>query len=342
VTGRVVSTARLRTNLWDAGSDEGGGTVVLVHGNLSSGAVWREQLGLLPAGVRGIAPDLRGFGESEPAPVDARRGVRDYSDDVLALIEALELGPVHLAGHSLGGGVAMQVAIDRPELVRSLALVAPVSPFGFGGTGADGTPHAPDHAGSGGGCAAPELVQRLREGDRGTEHQLSPRNVIRTLFFPSPDAVRDEEEILAAMFATRIGDDHYPGDATPSEHWPGVAPGERGVLNAVSSRHCDLTALADGRVRGVPVLWVRADRDAVISDASLVDLGHLGALGAVPGWPGEDVCPAQPMVAQTRALLARYDGPVREEVLEDTGHFAFTQRPERFAALLAEQLRSAG
>jgi hypothetical protein len=80
----------------------------------------------------------------------------------------------------------------------------------------------------------------------------------------------------------------------------------------------------------------------VISDASLVDLGHLGALGAVPGWPGEDACPAQPMVAQTRALLARYDGPVREEVLEDTGHFAFTQRPERFAALLAEHLRAAG
>ena len=43
-----------------------------------------------------------------------------------------------------------------------------------------------------------------------------------------------------------------------------------------------------------------------MSDASLVDLGRLGALGAVPGWPGPEVFPAQPMVTQMRALLDRY------------------------------------
>ena len=45
--------------------------MVFVHGNLSDCAVWDEQIGLLPAGYRGIAVDLRGFGRSDVAPIDA-------------------------------------------------------------------------------------------------------------------------------------------------------------------------------------------------------------------------------------------------------------------------------
>jgi pimeloyl-ACP methyl ester carboxylesterase len=333
----MVRTGRVESHVREAGSGE---PVLFVHGNLSSGAVWAEQLALLPDGVRGIAVDLRGFGESEPAPVDAMRGLRDYADDLRALIEALDLVAAHVVAHSLGAGVAMQLAIDAPSLVRSLVLVAPISPYGFGGTRLDGTPCAPDCAGSGGGAANPELVRRLAAGDRTDEHPLSPRNVIRSLFFPTPDAVRDEDRILDAMLRTRVGDAHYPGDVVQSPHWPGVAPGTQGVLNAASPRFCDLSGFADAGL-DIPVLWVRGDRDAIVSDASLVDLGHLGAIGAVDGWPGEEAFPAQPMVAQMRALLDRH-GRYREEVLADTGHFAFTQRPERFAALLREHLGAGG
>jgi hypothetical protein len=53
-----------------------------------------------------------------------------------------------------------------------------------------------------------------------------------------------------------------------------------------------------------PVTWVRGDRDVIVSDTSLFDLAYLGKLGAVPGWPGDDECPPQPMVAQTRAEFA--------------------------------------
>jgi pimeloyl-ACP methyl ester carboxylesterase len=341
VTERTLATRRIATNAWEAGV---GDALLLVHGNLSNGAVWREQLALLPPGIRGIAPDLRGFGRSEAAPIDATRGVRDFADDLVALLDALDLDAVHVAGHSLGGGVALQLALDHPERVRSLALVAPISPHGFGGTHADGTPCAPDFAGSGGGAANPELVRLIAAGERGGEQPLSPRATIRTLFFPTPQDVRDEELLLEAMLETRIGEDHYPGDALPSEHWPAVAPGGRGVLNAISPRWCDLTPFADAGLM-LPVLWVRGDQDAIVGDASLVDFGQLGALGIMPDWPGAEAFPPQPMVAQTRALLERHaanGGSYREEVLADTGHFAFTQRPREFATLLHAHLKQAG
>lgn len=341
VTSRTLRTERYATRAVEAGEGE---PIVLVHGNLSDAAVWGEQLAALPDGVRGIAPDLRGYGEAEPLPVDATRGLRDFADDVRAVLDALEVEAAHLVGHSLGGGVVAQVAIDAPERVRSLVLVAPVSPYGFGGTRADGTPCTDDFAGSGAGGANPDLVRLLSEGDRSTDDPVSPRNVIRTLFFPTPEAVRDEDLILDGMLASRIGDDHYPGDSTASPNWPGLAPGTRGVLNALSPRYCHLTALADGRL-DVPVLWVRGDKDAIVSDTSMVDLGHLGAIGLVPGWPGEHTSPAQPMVHQTRAVLDRYaeaGGGYREVVMEDTGHFAFTQRPDEFAKLLQAHLEPAG
>lgn len=340
VTEQTVATARIATHTRQAGSGE---PLLLIHGNLSDGAAWAEQLALLGDGVHGIAPDLRGFGASEPAPVDATRGLRDFADDLLALLDALGLDAIHVAGHSMGGGIALQLALDAPRRIRSLTLVAPVSPHGFGGTRADGSPCAPDWAGSGGGAANPDLVRLLAAGDRTGEHPVSPRAVVRTLYFPDADAVRDEELLLDGVLATRVGEDHYPGDVVQSEHWPGVAPGTRGVLNALSPRWLDLTPFADSGL-DVPVLWVRGERDAIVSDASLVDLGHLGAIGAVPGWPGEEAFPAQPMVAQTRALLERYaaaGGSCREEVLDGAGHFPFTERPDAFARLLGDHVRQA-
>lgn len=340
VSERTVATRRIATHTLQAGAGE---ALLLVHGNLSNATAWREQLTLLPEGVRGIAADLRGFGSGEAAPVDATRGLRDFADDLAALLDALELDAVHVAGHSMGGGVALQLALDQPERVRSLLLVAPVSPHGFGGTRADGSPCAPDFAGSGAGAANPDLVRLIAEGDRTGEHPVSPRAVVRTLFFPEPDAIRHEELLLDGVLDTRVGDDHYPGDLVATGHWPGVAPGRRGVLNAMSPRWLDLTAFATAGGR-IPVLWVRGDRDAIVADRSLVDLGHLGAIGAVPGWPGEDAFPPQPMVSQTRALLDSYaanGGSYREEVLAGAGHFPFTERPDPFAALVREHLHEA-
>lgn len=333
---RMIDTGRLTTFLRETGE---GVPVLFVHGNLSDGAAWEEQLRLLPPGFRGLAPDLRGYGRSDAAPVDATRGVGDYRDDLVALLDALGLRSVHLVGHSLGGGVVMDLASRHPGRVLSITLVAPVSPYGFGGTRLDGTPCAPDHAGSGGGTANPDMVKLIAEGDSSDAHPLSPRNVVRTLYFPGPEAVRDEDALVAGILGSRVGDGNYPGDAVASPHWPGTAPGTRGVLNAISGKYLDWSGFPESGCTA-PVLWVRGDVDAIVSDTSMVDLGHLGALGHVPGWPGEEAFPAQPMVAQTRRVLDRY-GRYGERVMEGAGHFPYTQRPDEFAAMLHAHLRTA-
>ena len=71
------------------------------------------------------------------------------------------------------------------------------------------------------------------------------------------------------------------------------------------------------------MLWLRGDQDQVISDESMFDFGTLGRLEVVPGWPGMEVFPPQPQIAQTRAMLDRYQaggGSVRELVFEGCGH----------------------
>lgn len=88
-----------------------------------------------------------------------------------------------------------------------------------------------------------------------------------------------------------------------------------------------------------PITWVRGDADAIVSDTSLFDLAYLGSLGLVPGWPGEQECPPQPMVGQTRAVLERYaaaGGAYREIVYPECGHSPHVERPSEFAAALLD------
>jgi pimeloyl-ACP methyl ester carboxylesterase len=78
---------------------------------------------LTAAGVRVIAPCLPGFGGSD-GPGLAEVSMRSYAERVGRLLDVLGIEqPVFVAGHSFGGGVAIQLATDRPERVRSLTLV---------------------------------------------------------------------------------------------------------------------------------------------------------------------------------------------------------------------------
>jgi pimeloyl-ACP methyl ester carboxylesterase len=342
----TVTTKRLAVHLRAVGPPEGA-PLVLLHGNLSTSLFFDQTLAALPPSLRGLAPDLRGFGGTEPRPIDATRGLDDFADDLRALLEApeLELGdrPVHLAGWSVGGGVAMRYAMEHPAAVASLTLIAPMSPYGFGGTrDAGGTPCWPDHAGSGAGTANPDFVQRLRARDRGEESDFSPRRVMNGFYFRPPfrPAPEREEAYVNALLETVVDDDHYPGDLGTSPNWPGVAPGTRGMNNAISPRYCDLGGFALLE-SGPPVLWVRGADDQVVSDTSLFDFGYLGKLGAVPGWPGEDAYPPQPMIVQLRAVLDGYrhgGGDYREVVLPDCGHSPHIERPRELMELLLDFL----
>ena len=86
-----VRTPRLRHHVLFSG-DGDGPVVVFVHGNLSTARFFEQDLAALPDGYRGIAADLRGFGHSEAAPVDAVRGVRDFADDLAELLTSPEAG----------------------------------------------------------------------------------------------------------------------------------------------------------------------------------------------------------------------------------------------------------
>jgi pimeloyl-ACP methyl ester carboxylesterase len=325
-----VQTARLRTGVRLAG-DPTAPAVVLIHGNVSSSVFFVHLITELARDRYVVAPDFRGYGDSERLPIDATRGMADLSDDVAALLDELGLtGPVDVLGWSAGGTVALQLAIDHPGRVRRLVLEAPGSPFGFGGsTGTDGRPVADDFAGSGGGTANPQFCQALAAGDRG-EDATSPRSTLRA-FYVKPGFTfdrADEEAYLDGMLATSVGEDVYPGDLRTSENWPGVAPGVTGMNNALSPKYLDQSGFAD-LDPAPPVLWIRGADDAIVSDTSMFDLAQLGLLGVVPGYPGQDVCPTQPMVAQTRAVLERAGG-LTEVVYPDCGHSPHLEHPQRF------------
>lgn len=342
ITSRMIPTARLNTHVLTSG-DESGEPVVFVHGNASSSVYWEEMMLALPPRYYAIAPDLRGYGGTEDLPIDATRGAADWTEDLKALSDAMGDRPAHLIGWSLGAAPVLQFAMDYPALVRSITLVNPVSPYGFGGTkGEDGAPCYADFAGSGGGSVNPEFIRRMQEGDRSDEDPNSPRNVINTFYYKPPFRAEREEALLDSLLLEKTGTDRYPGDFVPSENWPNVAPGVHGPINATSPKYFNLSGIADVAVKP-PVLWIRGDSDQIVSDASMFDFGTLGKFGWVPGWPGEDVFPPQPMVSQTRAVLDRYQtngGSYREVVIADAGHSPHIEKPEEFAQALLKFLEA--
>ncbi len=340
IVSRTIETPRLAVNILERSGDDPATptdrTVVFVHGNVSSALFWQEIMQDLPSDLRVIAIDLRGFGGTENLPVDATRGVRDFSDDVFATMEALGLPTAHFVGWSMGGGVVMQYALDHPVL--SLTLQAPVSPYGFGGTRRDGSRLTDDDAGTGGGGGNPDFVERLNAGDTSDEAQTSPRSVFRSGYV-APGYSSDNEDVwVASMLTTSTASGNYPGDGVPSENWPGFAAGTVGVLNTMAPKYFNTASIVELEPKP-PILWVHGTADAIVSDASFYDLNHLGALGIIPGWPGEDVAPAQQMVSQTRDVLEAYaaaGGHVEELSLEGVGHSPHLERPVEFRHALLQ------
>lgn len=95
--------------------------VLLIHGNTASSLWWERVMAGLPAGVRAVAPDLRGCGDSTmPAP---GWSMTDLAADVYQFAQALGIKKAVVVGHSLGGGVALYLAVDHPDLVEKLFIV---------------------------------------------------------------------------------------------------------------------------------------------------------------------------------------------------------------------------
>jgi pimeloyl-ACP methyl ester carboxylesterase len=102
-----------------------GDPVVFVHGGWSNASTWALTMPELPASLRAIAYDRRGYSRSGPSTGITPR--RLHEDDLAQLIEALDIGPAHVVGNSYGACTALGLAARRPELFQS--VVAHEPPF---------------------------------------------------------------------------------------------------------------------------------------------------------------------------------------------------------------------
>ncbi len=108
-----------RMALTDVGS---GPPILLVHGMMSARTTWADQWDRLAADHRVVAPDLFGHGESDKPLGDYSLGA--HAASLRDLLDALDVPSATVVGHSLGGGIAMQLAYLFPERVDRLVLVS--------------------------------------------------------------------------------------------------------------------------------------------------------------------------------------------------------------------------
>jgi pimeloyl-ACP methyl ester carboxylesterase len=114
---RYVNGIHLRYETWGVGSTP----LVLLHGLGSSVDDWFLQLPAFAPHYLCVVVDLRGHGLSDKPEGSYSMGL--FASDVAELLRDLDLAPAHILGLSLGGMVAQQVALDHPEVLRSLVLI---------------------------------------------------------------------------------------------------------------------------------------------------------------------------------------------------------------------------
>ncbi len=104
-----------------------GRKVVMIHGAGGNGHSWHKQIAHLANAHSPIAVDLPGHGRS--SGVDGMGSIREYADFLAAFLDALQIKSVVIAGHSMGGAIAMQTALAHPSRVDGLMLVATAARF---------------------------------------------------------------------------------------------------------------------------------------------------------------------------------------------------------------------
>ncbi len=328
-----IDTARRRTAYYRL-ENPGKPKLMLVHGNASSAAFFFPTIQALAKHFDIAAPDLNGFGDTQATPIHAPTALCDWADDVDALADSLGWQRFALLGWSLGGGVAWRYAVNHPQRLTHLILLSPMSPYGFGGTKGEGGQMYDERGwGSPGGFANPAFLQKLKDQDRGDDPMAARAVLAKSLFaagWPFDKAWQDL--FVDELLKIHLGEDYYPGDYQPLAEFPYVLPGTRGISNSLAPQYANVSAFANIDPKP-PVLWIRGAKDTLVSDQSYSDLATLGQLGVVPGYPGAEAFPPQPMVAQTRAVLEQYrknGGHYREAVFENSAHASHLEEPERF------------
>jgi pimeloyl-ACP methyl ester carboxylesterase len=121
MTSRFLDANGLRMHVLDEGQ---GPLVILVHGFPETSHSWRHQLSALAAaGFRAVAPDMRGYGQTE-APADVEcYSVFDLVGDLIGLLDALGEPQAIVVGNDWGSTVAWQAALIRPDRFRGVAAI---------------------------------------------------------------------------------------------------------------------------------------------------------------------------------------------------------------------------
>jgi pimeloyl-ACP methyl ester carboxylesterase len=104
-----------------------GRPIVFVHGAITDRRIWAGQREAIAAHNRFIALTMRYFGTDPWPDAGANYSMKTHTDDLIAFIQTLNAGPVDLIGWSYSGPIALLIAVQHPELVRSLFLDEPAT-----------------------------------------------------------------------------------------------------------------------------------------------------------------------------------------------------------------------
>ncbi|MBM4440384.1 MAG: alpha/beta hydrolase [Candidatus Rokubacteria bacterium] len=321
ITHRTVESNGIRMHVAEAGA---GPLVVLCHGFPESWYSWRHQLlALAEAGFHAVAPDQRGYGDTDRPEAIDRYTLLHLVGDVVGLVGALGERTAVVAGHDWGAPVAWHAALVRPDVFR--AVIGLSVPFRPRGTTRPSTamPQTDD--------AIFYQLYFQTPGVAEQELERDPRDTIRRILYwgsgdtrPAPVTIggggdgmvprtggfltkRDAPATLPAWL-TEADVAHYAGQFATS--------GFRGGLNWYRNidRNWELFAPWAGATVTVPALYVTGDRDPVMTFRGMEKL--LPALKhVVPG--------------------------LRESiVLEGCGHWTQQERPAEVNAAMLRFLRS--
>jgi pimeloyl-ACP methyl ester carboxylesterase len=307
---RFVQANGLRMHIVEEGR---GPLVVLLHGFPEYSGTWRHQIrALVAAGYRVVAPDQRGYGQTECPEREDAYTILHLVGDVIGLIDALGESQAVVVGHDWGAPVAWNTALLRPDRVRG--VVGMSSP-------ARGRTSVP-----------PTEAMRKVFGDTYYQLRFQQPQVAERDFEPDPRA-----KLRTIMYAAS-------GDAPPDQRWqptaggpffagmrdPGAAPawlGEDG-LDALTA------AFANSGFRGGLSWYANLDRNWALLAAFTGLTIRAPALfitgDADPGYPGAR--------AAIEALPKLVPNLRRTLILPGCGHWVGEERPEEVNAALLEFL----
>ncbi|MDP6377177.1 MAG: alpha/beta hydrolase [Pseudomonadales bacterium] len=272
VTFQHIDSNGIRMRLAVAGD---GPVVLLAHGWPESWYSWRHQLrALSEAGYRAVAPDMRGYGETDaPKPVEAY-DIATLAADMVGVLDALGVDQAHMVGHDWGAPVATHTVITYPDRFASLTLLS--VPHG------ERSPVEPISAIQQ--AMGENFYYMLYHNEPGgvaeAEYDSDPRAMLSRIYL-SPDSPREEPEITdpkrsAGGFVPRLGAPRgLPGWLTQEDLDYYVVQfehaGFRGGVNYYRNigRNWEITADLGSPHITVPTLFIAGEFDIVIAGADV-------------------------------------------------------------------------